>query len=230
MPSTSSTRRPVNDAIDEGTGAPAAARVRAVVADLATASAWIVPRGAIRSTRSPARKTWLALDLTKTARSRPHRAAAASATAQRWSSSSSRARRTSSAMGSRSSVLQLADDGAVGDGGADLGLEAGDHAGFVGLEWLLHLHRLEHHHDIALDEGLTFRHCHLDDGALHRAGDGVATGGGAGLAARPAPRLLGTGRGTAHQPAQTARQHDLQPLAADLDGDPLPFGDLVVVG
>ena len=39
MPSTSSTRRPSRDATDEGTGAPAAARVWAVVADLATASA-----------------------------------------------------------------------------------------------------------------------------------------------------------------------------------------------
>ena len=47
-------------------------------------------------------------------------------------------------------VLDLADHGAVGDGRADLGAEAGDGAGLVGLERLLHLHRLEHDDDVAL--------------------------------------------------------------------------------
>src|SRR6188472_3989096 len=36
------------------------------------------------------------------------------------------------------SVLELADDRTIGHGRADLGLEAGDHAGLVGLEGLLH--------------------------------------------------------------------------------------------
>src|SRR5690348_1615051 len=58
-----------------------------------------------------------------------------------------------------SSVLDLADDRAVGDGGADLGLEAGDGAGLVGLEGLLHLHRLHDDDGVALGDRLAL----LDD-------------------------------------------------------------------
>ena len=86
---------------------------------------------------------------------------------------------------SRGLVLELADHRAVGDRRADLGLEAGDGAGLVGLERLLHLHRLEHHHDVALGDVLALLDGDLDDGALHRAGDGVTAGGRAGLLARP---------------------------------------------
>ena len=90
------------------------------------------------------------------------------------------------------SVLEIADDGAVGDGGADLGLEAGDGAGLVGLDGLLHLHGLHDHDGVALGDGLAFLDDDLDDGALYGGGDGVAGGGGAGLLGR-SRGLLGAG-------------------------------------
>src|SRR3954469_1326400 len=62
-------------------------------------------------------------------------------------------------------VLQLTDHGAVGDGRADLGLESGDSAGLVRLERLLHLHRLDHHHGVALCDLLALLDDDLDDRA-----------------------------------------------------------------
>ena len=48
-------------------------------------------------------------------------------------------------------------------------VEAGDGAGLVGLEGLLHLHGLEDHDDVALGDLLALLDGDLDDGALHRA-------------------------------------------------------------
>ena len=72
------------------------------------------------------------------------------------------------------SVLDLAEGGAGCDDLADGGGQAGDGAGLVRVERLLHLHRLEHDDEVA---GLDLRAVldgDLDDGALHRRGEGVA--------------------------------------------------------
>ena len=58
----------------------------------------------------------------------------------------------------------------------------------------------------------------LDDGALHRRGDGVAGGRSAGLLAGRALGLLRAGRAAADS-GEPAGEHDLEPAAADLDGD-----------
>ena len=67
----------------------------------------------------------------------------------------------------------------------------------------------------------------LDDRALHRAGHRVAGRGGTGLLAGRPLRLLGAaGRAAGRPPPRPAGQHDLEPLAADLDGDRLPLPGL----
>src|SRR3546814_801912 len=67
----------------------------------------------------------------------------------------------------RLSVLELADDRAVADGLTDVGLEPGDRPGLVRLERLLHLHRLDDDHGVALGDLLALLDDDLDDGALH---------------------------------------------------------------
>ena len=117
-------------------------------------------------------------------------------------------------------LLQLGEDGALGDGGAGFDREAGDDAGLVRVDGVLHLHRLEHDDQVPGGHCLAFLHGDLHHRALHRGGDGV-TGGGA--AARP-PRLRGLGflrttprrpprRGTADRtgPAATPRRGGHRP-------------------
>src|SRR4051794_4930515 len=139
----------------------------------------------------------------------------------------SRARGLTRWLGSRSagtsemvvSVLQLADDSAVRDGRADLGLETGDGAGLVRLERLLHLHRLDDHHGVALGDLLALLDHDLDDRALHGRSDRVAAGGRAGLlAAGPLglPLRRATGPGAGGNPSEVAGEHHLEPLAAHL--------------
>src|SRR3954447_17170536 len=65
------------------------------------------------------------------------------------------------------SVLELADDRATGDCGADLSLQAGDGPGLVSLERLLHLHGLDDDDRVALGDQLTLLDRHLHDRALH---------------------------------------------------------------
>src|SRR5688500_10160828 len=127
------------------------------------------------------------------------------------------------------SVLELAAHRAVGDGLADLRLQAGDRAGLVGLERLLHLHRLDDDDGVALGDLLALLDDDLDDGALHRAGDRVAAGGGPGLLAAAPLRLLGATAG-GREPTQTGGQHDLDPPATDLHGHLLPLALVLGLG
>ena len=97
------------------------------------------------------------------------------------------------------------------------------------LQRLLHLHRLEHHDQVALGDGVAVGHRDLDDGALHRARSARRP-----PAAAPAcwrRRSAGAGR-----PRRRGRRpyrgrsrpgrRDLEPLAADLDHDGLARGRL----
>ena len=99
--------------------------------------------------------------------------------------------------------------------------EAGDGAGLVGVERLLHLHRLEHDDEVALGDLLALLDGDLDDGALHRGGDGVA----ARRRRRPSCRGRASGflaprrRRRRRRPPSPAGSDDLEPLAADLDDD-----------
>src|ERR1700712_3504683 len=71
-------------------------------------------------------------------------------------------------------VLDLADDGALRDGGARLDRQPGDGAVLVGGDRVLHLHGLEHHDEVTGRDLLTLLDGDLDHGALHRCGDRVA--------------------------------------------------------
>src|SRR3954465_8906792 len=116
------------------------------------------------------------------------------------------------------SVLELADHRAVGDGHTDLGLQPGDRAGLVRLERLLHLHRLEDDDDVALRALRALLDGDLDDRSLHRAGHGVATGGGPGLLARARLRLPPTRGPAGRDPGpDPAGQAHLETAPAHLD-------------
>src|SRR6478736_6559259 len=110
------------------------------------------------------------------------------------------------------SVLDLADHFAVGDTRADLGLQSGHGAGLVGLERLLHLHRLEHDDHVALLDRGALLDGDLDDRALHGRGDRVAGRGGPGfLAGSPLGLLRAAGATDRGQPAG---KDDLEPASA----------------
>src|SRR3954453_22155320 len=79
------------------------------------------------------------------------------------------------------SALQLTDHRTAADALADLGGQTGDRAGLVGLDGLLHLHRLEHDDRVALRDLLAVGDRHLDDRALHRGGDRIPAGRSPGL-------------------------------------------------
>src|SRR5690606_9354022 len=81
------------------------------------------------------------------------------------------------------SVLDLADDGALGDRAALRGGQARDRAALVRGDRVLHLHRLEDDDEIARGDRVAVRHRDLDDRALHGRGDRVARYGGGALAA-----------------------------------------------
>ncbi|OMI33961.1 choline dehydrogenase [Streptomyces sparsogenes DSM 40356] len=128
-----------------------------------------------------------------------------------------------------SSVFDVADDGAGGDGGADFGGQALDGAGAVGVDGLFHLHRFQDHYEVAFGDLVAFGDGDLDDGALHGGGQGVARGGGAGLPGRLALGLLRprtAGRGGCRD-AQGGGEGDFQALAADLDDHHLARGGLL---
>src|SRR4051812_7730063 len=129
------------------------------------------------------------------------------------------------------SVLDLADDRPGRDGRADLRAEALDGAGAVGVQRLLHLHGLQDDDEVAFLDLLPLLHRDLDDGALHRGGEGVARGHGTGLLRRTA---LGPGPGretrAGQRHAERGGQGDLETLAADLDDDRLPVDLLLGLG
>ena len=52
--------------------------------------------------------------------------------------------------------------------------QVGDSAGFVGIDRLLHFHRLEHQDQVAGVDLLPVGDSDLDDGSLHRGGQGIA--------------------------------------------------------
>src|SRR3954452_15009223 len=119
------------------------------------------------------------------------------------------------------SALQLTDHRTAADALADLGGQTGDRAGLVGLDGLLHLHRLEHDDRVDLRDLLAVGDGDLDDRALHRGGDRIPAGRSPGLLLLTSglpvtARRGGTGR-------ETGRQHDLDAPAADLDGHRLPL-------
>ena len=123
-------------------------------------------------------------------------------------------------------LLELADDGARRHGLTDLDAQPGHSARLVRGQRLLHLHGLEHDDGVARRRparrlpptiftivpcmGLTSS---SPRGALPPRGPRPAA----------APRAFGRpgARGTASPGAKPRRQADLQPLAANLDGDPL---------
>src|SRR5262245_50259266 len=130
--------------------------------------------------------------------------------------------------------LDLAQYGAADHRGANFGHQVGHPARLVCMQWLLHLHRLEHNDEIALLDLLPFLDQHLHDRPLHGRGQGVAGGSARGLpratcaprsSAAPGPRRPGF----VAQDSQTRRQHDFEALAVDFDRDALT-GPLVLGG
>src|SRR5437764_1301816 len=94
----------------------------------------------------------------------------------------------------------------------------------LGVDVVLHLHRLEHEQRLAGLDGVTLRDEHLHDRALHRRADGaVAAGPSAGrrsrLADLAAPRPAPPGGGVARRRRLRPPHPDREPLAVDLDGD-----------
>ena len=93
-------------------------------------------------------------------------------------------------------------------------------AGLVGVERLLHLHRLQDDDQVALGDGVTLGDRDLDDGALHRARSASRRDAAApALDRRPARARLRPAVAAAVPPPtpQPGRERDLQALAADLD-------------
>ncbi|GAB3648644.1 hypothetical protein GCM10028833_14950 [Glycomyces tarimensis] len=82
---------------------------------------------------------------------------------------------------------------------------------------LLHLHRLQHHDRVSLDDAVAVRDGDLDDGALHRRGEAVATDGRAGVGLLLRSPLARFGGGARAQ--QSRRDAHLEALAADLDDE-----------
>ena len=78
------------------------------------------------------------------------------------------------------------------DGGAGLGVDEADDAVLVRDDRLLHLHRLEHEHEVALDDLVALGDGDLHDRRLHRRLHGVA-GGGVDRVAGGAPARRGAG-------------------------------------
>src|SRR3954447_23095632 len=119
------------------------------------------------------------------------------------------------------SALQLTDHRTAADALADLGGQTGDRAGLVGLDGLLHLHRLEHDDRVALRDLLAGGDRHLDDRALHRGGDRIPAGRSPGLLLLTSGLPVTARRGGPRR--EPGRQHDLDAPAADLDGHRLPL-------
>src|SRR6185312_455315 len=71
---------------------------------------------------------------------------------------------------SQTALLDLGEHRALSDGGAGLDRKSGDDTVLVRGDRVLHLHRLEHHHQVAHGNLLAFLDGDLDDGALHRGG------------------------------------------------------------
>ena len=82
------------------------------------------------------------------------------------------------------------------DGGAGLGVDEADDAVLVREDRLLHLHRLEHEHEVALDDLVALGDGDLHDRRLHRRLHGVA-GGGVDRVAGGAPARRGARGGRA---------------------------------
>src|SRR5665811_1366735 len=124
------------------------------------------------------------------------------------------------------SVLDLCDHDAVGHSQAHRGRQTGDGAGFVGVDGLFHLHRLQDHYELADLDDLAFLDRDLDDCSLHRCGQGVARGSGSGLAAPgPSGSLLLHGA-TATTELQSTGQNHLEALTTDLDDHALALAGL----
>ncbi len=130
-------------------------------------------------------------------------------------------------------LLEFGEDGALRDGGPGSTDQAGDDAGLVRGDGVLHLHGLEDHDEVALGDFLALGHGDLDDGALHRRGDGVT---GCLCHRRPPPRLRAFGflrmtpaGATAVAERELAGQRDLDATSTDLDDDGLTRQDLVLV-
>src|SRR5699024_5707415 len=129
-------------------------------------------------------------------------------------------------------LLDLAEHRSLGDRGTGLHGQVGDHAVLVRRDRGLHLHGLEDGDLVTGLDLLALLDGHLDGGALHRRGHGVARGGRTGGAAP------GTGLGLAADRAavvgsaegEIARQGDLDAAAVHLDDDLLALDGLVVVG
>src|SRR5699024_6806268 len=67
-----------------------------------------------------------------------------------------------------SGVLDISNDFAGTDRGADLGRQARHYAGLMGGNGLFHLHCLDHYDVIALGDFVSVAHRQLDDRPLHR--------------------------------------------------------------
>src|SRR5574340_525921 len=125
-------------------------------------------------------------------------------------------------------LFEFGEDGALGDGGAGFDGQAGDGAGLVRVDRVLHLHGLEHQDQLALGDLLTLLDGDLDHRALHRGGDrvpgrlaGVPTT--APLARRGlAADHPGTGTGAAVAEGELSGQRHLHSPAPDLDDHLLP--------
>ena len=119
------------------------------------------------------------------------------------------------------SVVDRQEQVAARHGRAGLGVDEADHAVLVGEDRLLHLHGLEHEHEVALDDLVALGDRDLHDRRLHGRLHGVAGGGvdrvAGGAPARCGAGRRGTGRGC---PAdELVRQRDLDAAARDLDDD-----------
>src|SRR5699024_491768 len=133
------------------------------------------------------------------------------------------------AVGKRGKLLDFHEDVALADARTLLGRQAGDGAGLVGLDRVLHLHGLEHDDGVALGDLGALLDGDLDDGALHRGDHGVTGGGLLGATGTLLLGLLAGATGDATQ-GQVARQGNLDAAAVNLDDDLLGRNLLVLVG
>lgn len=100
--------------------------------------------------------------------------------------------------------------------------QAGDSAGFVCVDRLFHLHRLENDNKVACGDPLSFGDGDLDDGPLHGGGQGIP---GHGSGGGPAAALaLRHSAGLGSPGDNGGGERDLHALAVDFDGDSLPSG------
>ncbi len=129
---------------------------------------------------------------------------------------------------SASAIVQM--NGPTGDGRADLGGQTGDRPGLVGVDRLLHLHRLEDDDQVAGLDGGAVLDRDLDDRALHRRGQGVARCTRAAVAGAALARLGGHTGGATPAGGEAGGEGHLEAPSAHLDHDGLPRGLLGGLG